>query len=60
MSDRYELVETTYDGKREVHISNVSWVLAEALKDILAERCAGRLTVEDVIEGSDDLCSDDL
>ena len=35
MSDRYELVETTYDGKREVHISNVSWVLAEALKDIL-------------------------
>jgi hypothetical protein len=48
MTERYELVETKYDGEREVHISNVSWVMANALKDILEDKCAGRLTVEEM------------
>lgn len=48
MTDRYELVETKYDGEYEVHISNVSWVMAYALKDILENKCAGRLTVEEM------------
>lgn len=48
MGNRYELVETTYDDKREVHISNVSWALADILKDILGDKCVGRLTVEEM------------
>jgi len=54
MTDRYELIEHTYDGKRIVHISNVSWVLADALMDILREKCAGRLVVEEMSGESDE------
>jgi len=51
MSDRYELVETNYvTDKRIVHISNVSWAFADALRDILEPKFVGRLTIENMME----------